>query len=164
MQISEEICDTVIVDDDDSSRALLDKFLRVRGHITGCAASLAEARPLLSGESENTSALSREHVVAHPVPGLVVVAGGKYTTYRVMARDAVDAAAHALDERVPPSCTERIAYGGSVEASAGCVLRQAGGFNGIDDLGEVCGVMGGANLPIFTDRNRRAGAICRLLD
>ena len=50
MQISEEICDTVIVDDDDSSRALLDKFLRVRGHITGCAASLAEARPLLSGD------------------------------------------------------------------------------------------------------------------
>src|SRR6266480_4653716 len=50
MQISEEICDTVIVDDDDSCRALLDKFLRVRGHITGCAASLAEARPMLSGE------------------------------------------------------------------------------------------------------------------
>jgi len=50
MQISEEICDTVIVDDDASCRALLDKFLRVRGHITGCAASLAEARPLLSGE------------------------------------------------------------------------------------------------------------------
>ncbi|SRR5258706_918769 len=48
MQISEEICDTVIVDDDASCRALLDKFLRVRGHITGCAASLAEARPLLS--------------------------------------------------------------------------------------------------------------------
>ena len=50
MQISEEICDTVIVDDDAACRALLDKFLRVRGHITGCAASLAEARPLLSGE------------------------------------------------------------------------------------------------------------------
>ena len=35
-----------------------------------------------------------------PVPGLVAVAGGKYTTYRVMARDAVDAAAHGLDESV----------------------------------------------------------------
>ena len=41
-----------------------------------------------------TSKLSREHVVAHAAPGLVVVAGGKYTTYRVMAKDAVDAAAH----------------------------------------------------------------------
>lgn len=36
----------------------------------------AGLRPLLSGESEETSKLSREHVVAHPVPGLVMVAGG----------------------------------------------------------------------------------------
>jgi glycerol-3-phosphate dehydrogenase len=66
----------------------------------------AGLRPLLAGENDDTAKLSREHVVAHPVPGLVVVAGGKYTTYRVMARDAVDEAARALDERVPPSCTE----------------------------------------------------------
>ena len=43
-----------------------------------------------------------------PVPGLVVVAGGKYTTYRVMARDAVDAAVHGARRKVPPSFTERI--------------------------------------------------------
>jgi glycerol-3-phosphate dehydrogenase len=68
----------------------------------------AGLRPLLSGESEETSKLSREHVVAHPVPGLVVIAGGKYTTYRVMAKDAVDAVAHGLDEKVPESCTDRV--------------------------------------------------------
>jgi glycerol-3-phosphate dehydrogenase len=68
----------------------------------------AGLRPLLAGESESTSKLSREHVVGHPVPGLVVVAGGKYTTYRVMASDAVDEVARALDGRVPASCTERI--------------------------------------------------------
>ena len=68
----------------------------------------AGLRPLLAGENDSTAKLSREHVVAHPVPGLVVVAGGKYTTYRVMARDAVDEAARALDERVPPSCTDTI--------------------------------------------------------
>ncbi|HEY2831439.1 MAG TPA: glycerol-3-phosphate dehydrogenase/oxidase [Sporichthyaceae bacterium] len=76
-----------------------------RADVQGVYAGL---RPLLAGESENTSRLSREHVVAHPVPGLVVVAGGKYTTYRVMARDAVNAAVHAMNERVPPSCTDRI--------------------------------------------------------
>jgi glycerol-3-phosphate dehydrogenase len=76
-----------------------------RADVQGVYAGL---RPLLAGESENTSQLSREHVVAHPVPGLVVVAGGKYTTYRVMARDAVNAAVHAMNERVPPSCTDRI--------------------------------------------------------
>ena len=65
----------------------------------------AGLRPLLAGESETTSALSREHVVGHPTPGLVVVAGGKYTTYRVMAADEV---VRGLDGRVPRSCTERI--------------------------------------------------------
>ncbi len=68
----------------------------------------AGLRPLLSGESAVTSKLSREHTVAHPVPGLVVVAGGKYTTYRVMARAAVDEAVRALDEKVPPSVTENV--------------------------------------------------------
>jgi glycerol-3-phosphate dehydrogenase len=65
----------------------------------------AGLRPLLTGESESTSKLSREHTVAVPVPGLVAVAGGKYTTYRVMARDAIDAAVHGLDRQVPPSAT-----------------------------------------------------------
>jgi glycerol-3-phosphate dehydrogenase len=68
----------------------------------------AGLRPLLAGESDSTSKLSREHAVATPVPGLVVVAGGKYTTYRVMAKDAVDAAVHSLDARVPASVTENI--------------------------------------------------------
>jgi glycerol-3-phosphate dehydrogenase len=67
----------------------------------------AGLRPLLTGESESTSTLSREHTVAVPVPGMVAVAGGKYTTYRVMARDAVDAAARGLDGAVPPSVSDR---------------------------------------------------------
>jgi glycerol-3-phosphate dehydrogenase len=42
------------------------------------------------------------------MPGLVMVAGGKYTTYRVMAKDAVDAAVHGLNRSVPDSCTDRV--------------------------------------------------------
>ena len=76
-----------------------------RADVEGVYAGL---RPLLSGESESTSKLSREHVVGHPVPGLVVVAGGKYTTYRVMAKDAVDEAVRSLDARVPESVTEDV--------------------------------------------------------
>jgi glycerol-3-phosphate dehydrogenase len=76
-----------------------------RADVEGVYAGL---RPLLHGESDQTSRLSREHTVAHPVPGLVVVAGGKYTTYRVMARDAVDEAVRALDEKVPPSVTDQV--------------------------------------------------------
>jgi glycerol-3-phosphate dehydrogenase len=73
----------------------------------------AGLRPLLAGESDTTSKLSREHTVAHPVPGLVMIAGGKYTTYRLMARDAVDAVAHGLDDKVAPSCTDRIPLAGA---------------------------------------------------
>ncbi|WP_181445828.1 glycerol-3-phosphate dehydrogenase/oxidase [Cryobacterium soli] len=68
----------------------------------------AGLRPLLAGESEQTSKLSREHLVGHSVPGLVVIAGGKWTTYRVMAKDAIDAAVDALDDLVPPSTTKEI--------------------------------------------------------
>ncbi|MGH3466313.1 MAG: glycerol-3-phosphate dehydrogenase/oxidase, partial [Thermocrispum sp.] len=39
----------------------------------------AGLRPLLAGESEETSKLSREHAVARTAPGLVAIAGGKYT-------------------------------------------------------------------------------------
>jgi glycerol-3-phosphate dehydrogenase len=68
----------------------------------------AGLRPLLAGESEETSALSREHAVARVVPGLISIAGGKYTTYRVMAADAVDAATEDLPRRIAPSCTDRV--------------------------------------------------------
>jgi glycerol-3-phosphate dehydrogenase len=73
--------------------------------VTGVYAGL---RPLLAGETDETSRLSREHSVASPAPGLVAVAGGKYTTYRIMARDAVDAAARGMDLTVAPSCTEQL--------------------------------------------------------
>jgi glycerol-3-phosphate dehydrogenase len=68
----------------------------------------AGLRPLLSGEVDDTTRLSREHAVAEPVPGLVVVTGGKFTTYRVMARDAVDVVAEGLDASVPASVTGRL--------------------------------------------------------
>ncbi|WP_326598632.1 glycerol-3-phosphate dehydrogenase/oxidase [Streptomyces sp. NBC_01803] len=81
-----------------------------RDDVEGVYAGL---RPLLAGESDATSTLSREHTVAHPVPGLVVIAGGKYTTYRVMAKDAVDAAVHGLDQRVAACCTEEVLLAGA---------------------------------------------------
>jgi glycerol-3-phosphate dehydrogenase len=76
-----------------------------RRDIEGVYAGL---RPLLAGESEETSRLSREHAVSRPLPGLVTVAGGKYTTYRVMAIDAVGLAAQDLDRAVPDSVTDRL--------------------------------------------------------
>jgi len=73
----------------------------------------AGLRPLLAGESEETSKLSREHAVAVPAPGLVAIAGGKYTTYRVMAADAIDVAAEPVPARVAPSITEKVSLLGA---------------------------------------------------
>jgi glycerol-3-phosphate dehydrogenase len=73
-----------------------------RADVSGVYAGL---RPLLAGESDETSRLSRSHAAARPMPGLVMVAGGKYTTYRVMAADAVNLAASDLDRAVPASVT-----------------------------------------------------------
>jgi len=76
-----------------------------RDDVEGVFAGL---RPLLAGENDETSKLSREHIVAHSVPGLVVVAGGKWTTYRIMAKDAIDEAVAALDGKISDSVTENI--------------------------------------------------------
>ena len=92
------------------ANGLLERPL-TRNDVVGVYAGL---RPLLAGESDQTSNLSREHTVASPVPGLVLVAGGKYTTYRVMAADAVDAAVSSLSRPVPPSRTDRVPLVGAV--------------------------------------------------
>jgi glycerol-3-phosphate dehydrogenase len=61
----------------------------VRGDVESVYVGL---RPLIAGAGEATTKLSREHAVNRALPGLVLVSGGKYTTYRVMAKDVIDAA------------------------------------------------------------------------
>src|SRR5207302_11133026 len=64
--------------------------------------------PTVGNGSKPTTKLSREHVVDTPVPGLASIAGGKFTTYQMMARDAVDAAVADFDRPVPGSVTDRV--------------------------------------------------------
>ncbi len=68
----------------------------------------AGLRPLIAGAGEETTKLSREHAVSSPTPGLVAISGGKYTTYRIMAKDAVDAAVLPWPTGAPRSCTESV--------------------------------------------------------
>src|SRR6476661_8439636 len=105
----------------DHANALLDKPL-TRGDVVGVYAGL---RPLLAGESDETSKLSREHACVSPVPGLVIIAGGKYTTYRVMAYDAVDLATKVLDRPVPKCLTDRVPLVGAAGYEALVNTREA---------------------------------------
>jgi len=72
----------------------------------------AGLRPLVAAVegdgSKPTTKISREHMVDVPVPGLASVAGGKFTTYRLMARDVVDAAVADFGREVPASVTDRV--------------------------------------------------------
>ncbi len=88
----------------DQVNAVLDRPLTT-DDIEGVYAGL---RPLLSGEAESTSKLSREHAVIEPMLGLLLVAGGKYTTYRVMAQDVVDRAVRRLGGLAPASRTDQL--------------------------------------------------------
>src|SRR3954454_2576823 len=55
---------------------------------------IAGLRPLVAEAARSdTTRISRKHVVESPAPGLTTIAGGKYTTYRVMAADLIDAVA-----------------------------------------------------------------------
>ena len=55
---------------------------------------IAGLRPLVADAARSdTTRISRKHVVESPAPGLTTIAGGKYTTYRVMAADLIDAVA-----------------------------------------------------------------------
>ena len=69
----------------------------------------AGLRPLVANNAASaTTKLSREHTVDRPAPGFVSLAGGKYTTYRVMAKDAVDLAVLDLRRIVSDSVTEKL--------------------------------------------------------
>lgn len=80
-------------------RFLLDTaagFLERKPTESDVQAAFSGLRPLLSiGRRQETSRLSREHVVLIELGNLVTVVGGKWTTYRRMAEDAVDAALRA---------------------------------------------------------------------
>jgi glycerol-3-phosphate dehydrogenase len=106
----------------------------------------AGLRPLLKpmrkeGEMGETTKLSREHTVANPVPGLVLVAGGKLTTYRVMARDAVDHAIRDFDA-TPASITDRVplmgAWGFEARTNQRVALSRSSGL----DIGVVDHLLG----------------------
>ena len=69
-------------------------------------------QPKVKGDGAQSTKVSREHTVTEVAPGMSAIAGGKLTTYRVMAADAVD---FALGDRAQerPSVTETIALVGA---------------------------------------------------
>ena len=95
----------------------LNHFLRRKVRPDDVLGVYAGVRPLLrpaGTDADTTSALSRDHSVVPGPDGMITIVGGKYTTYRLMAQDAVDAAVTAgLRGDVPASLTKQTALLGA---------------------------------------------------
>lgn len=85
---------------DTLSRVLSDPIGRDR--VLGAFAGL---RPLVDTGADATADISRRHLVGVSECGFVNVLGGKLTTYRKMAADAVDLATRSSGLSAPPSTT-----------------------------------------------------------
>ncbi len=92
-------------------------------------ATFAGIRPLAATRDASTVTASREHVIGEPVPGLVTVRGGKYTTYRKIAADAVDVALGSR-ARGLPSATADLALVGAPSRVNGAVTGKISGSAG----------------------------------
>lgn len=82
------------------------------------AGTYAGLRPLIAPSDGSTVKASREHRVTIGPDGVVRIGGGKYTTYRVMARDVIDAALGPETVRARPSRTTDWALIGAADAGA----------------------------------------------
>lgn len=95
-------------DDIDYLMRNINRILRRKITEDDLLGTYAGLRPLLApagNHAATTSALSRDHATITEPKGLVTIVGGKYTTYRPMAEDAVDAAAPLLGGSLPDSPT-----------------------------------------------------------
>lgn len=68
-------------------------YLNVKVRRSDVLSAWSGIRPLaMDPKAKNTESISRDHVVCEDYPGFVTITGGKWTTYRSMAEDAVDVA------------------------------------------------------------------------
>jgi glycerol-3-phosphate dehydrogenase len=128
--------------------------------------TFAGLRPLIApSDAASSVKVSREHKVATEQPGLVRVSGGKYTTYRLMARDAVDAVLGA-GARIRPSRTAELPIVGAaprpeLDAMAARLARD----EGIDPEAAASLVdRHGTEAPEVIRRGRAAGLLAPLAD
>ncbi len=113
----------------------------------------AGLRPLVAGGEYSTAALSRDHLVHVSSSGLVTVAGGKWTTYRLMAEDAMNQAAVVADLPPEPCVTRELAIVGAQEESTDPYGTDRGAVE------EVCADVAGGTEPVHPALDLRVGEV-----
>ena len=84
-------------------------------HRTDVVGAFAGLRPLLDAGPGETADLSRRHATLVSRTGVVTIVGGKLTTYRRMAEDAVDAAVASSDLDAGPCRTRTLPLLGAAD-------------------------------------------------
>jgi glycerol-3-phosphate dehydrogenase len=93
----------------------MNRVLDVDLRAADAVGAVAGLRPLVrvKGVHGDTVRISREHAIRREASGIVRVSGGKYTTYRLMARDAVDVALAEAGSPFPSSGTHELPLAGA---------------------------------------------------
>jgi glycerol-3-phosphate dehydrogenase len=90
------------------------KYLAKRPSRPDILSVFAGVRPLVNkGNTLNTASISRGHAIEIDRSGLVTITGGKWTTYRRMAEEAIDHAVRLAHLGTRPSITATIAIAGT---------------------------------------------------
>ncbi len=98
-------------------------------------AAWAGIRPLAAkAHAGDASSASREHLIETGRSGVITVTGGKLTTFRVIARDVVDAAFRALGRQLPRGGTDRIPLAGGDVRDLEAEMAAARAATGTDDI------------------------------
>lgn len=126
-----------------------------RDQVRGAFAGL---RPLVDGGTGATADVSRRHLATVSDAGFVTVLGGKLTTYRRMAEDAVDLASEARGLRVAPSRTAALRLVDRQVPRTGEVLDHATGLTGAE-VEYAVRVEGALTTDDVLDRRTRVGLV-----
>jgi len=92
-------------------------FPRARVTFDDVISAWAGIRPLVAGQSNNPTAVSREHSITVDDSRILHVTGGKLTTYRSMAAEIVDRVQQELGQRVRPATTDSVELPGAGRAA-----------------------------------------------
>jgi glycerol-3-phosphate dehydrogenase len=109
---------TALDEDVDELLEVVNRRLEIDLTRADILATYAGLRPLVGDVGGSTVKASREHKVTTDATGIVRIGGGKYTTYRIMARDTIDAALGRDEARRRPSGTADLPIVGAAPLDA----------------------------------------------
>ena len=120
-------------------------------------ASFVGLRPLVSAEEmDDTASLSREHAILTGPPGMLTMAGGKWTTARRMAEELIDRSTRMLGDRPRPSISARLVVVGGQHGAK----REPDPYGSERaEVERLCASLPGGNLPVAPGIELRQGEV-----